>query len=136
MLQRHDAYGSWYENLLLEEERNNISISGKMIALFEIIAACEAAEDVLLVFSQSVQVLDVVEHFLKLISENTANPNKNAKLNGFSGTWVRDEDYFRLEGETSDENRAKICEIFRSTEKIEPEYAKARLFFKLDDNFV
>lgn len=120
-------YGEWFKESVSEEDRNNITISSKMVALFDIIAACEAVNDVLLVFSQSVHVLDVVEHFLKLVTENTANTNPQAKLNDYTGTWIRDEDYYRIEGNTNAEIRSKICKVFGSTGKNIPAYVKARL---------
>lgn len=130
-------YGEWFKSSVSEEDRNNnITISSKMVALFDIIAACEAVGDVLLVFSQSVDVLDVVEHFLKLVTENTANPNPQAKLNDYTGKWTRDKDYYRFEGNTNAEMRAKICKVFGSTGKNIPEYARARLDLNIFVNTV
>lgn len=99
-----------------EEELNNIEHSGKLMLLFSILAECEACGDKLLVFSQSLFSLDVIEHFLAMIDENTQNPNAEAKLGGFSGSWTRGVDYFRLDGSTNIETRNANCNNFNSDE--------------------
>lgn len=99
-----------------EEELNNIEYSGKLMLLFSILAECEACGDKLLVFSQSLFSLDVIEHFMAMIDENTQNPNPDAKLGGFSGSWTRGIDYFRLDGSTNIETRNANCISFNSEE--------------------
>lgn len=99
-----------------EEELDNIENSTKLMILFSILAECEACEDKLLVFSQSLYSLDVIEHFLLLIDENTQNSNPDNKLAGFTGNWVRGSDYYRLDGATDLETRNILCKNFNSTE--------------------
>lgn len=106
-----------------EEELNNIEYSSKLMLLFSILAECEACGDKLLVFSQSLFSLDVIEHFLAMIDENTQNPNPDAKLGGFTGSWTRGIDYFRLDGSTNIETRNANCNNFNSEEN-----SQARLF--------
>lgn len=97
-----------------EEELSNIEHSGKFMLLFAILAECKACGEKLLVFSQSLSSLDVIEHFLKMIDENTQNPNPNAKLGGFTGNWKRGVDYFRLDGSTNINTRNANCNKFNS----------------------
>lgn len=99
-----------------EEELNNIEHSSKLMLLFSILAECEACGDKLLVFSQSLFSLDVIENFLAMIDENTQNPNAEAKLGGFTGSWTRGLDYFRLDGSTNIETRNANCNNFNSEE--------------------
>lgn len=99
-----------------EEELNNIEHSSKLMLLFSILAECEACGDKLLVFSQSLFSLDVIEHFLAMIDDNTQNPNPEAKLGGFTGSWSRGVDYFRLDGSTNIETRNANCNNFNSEE--------------------
>lgn len=106
----------WWMPLCPEEELNNIEYSGKLMLLFSILAECEACGDKLLVFSQSLFSLDVIEHFLAMIDENTQNPNPDAKLGSFSGSWTRGIDYFRLDGSTNIETRNANCNNFNSDE--------------------
>lgn len=113
----------WWMQICPEEELNNIEYSSKLMLLFSILAECEACGDKLLVFSQSLFSLDVIEHFLAMIDENTQNPNPDAKLGGFSGSWTRGIDYFRLDGSTNIETRNANCNSFNSEEN-----SQARLF--------
>lgn len=97
-----------------EEELNNIEYSGKLMLLFSILTECEACGDKLLVFSQSLFSLDVIEHFLAMIDDNTQNPNPDSKLGNFNGSWTRGIDYFRLDGSTNIETRNANCINFNS----------------------
>lgn len=103
-------------SLCPEEELNNVEHSSKLMILFSILAECEACGDKLLVFSQSLFSLDVIEHFLSMIDENTQNPNPDNKLAGFTGSWSRGLDYFRLDGSTNIETRNTNCSNFNSEE--------------------
>lgn len=99
-----------------EEDLDNMEHSNKLKLLFKILAECEEIGDKLLVFSQSLYTLDVIEHFLRLIEENTQNPNENAKLCGFEGSWARGLDYYRLDGKMSVEQRENACRKFNSVD--------------------
>lgn len=101
-------------SLCPEDELNNVEHSGKLMLLFSILAECEACGDKLLVFSQSLFSLDVIEHFLSMIDENTQNPDETARLGGFTGSWARGVDYFRLDGSTNIETRSTNCKNFNS----------------------
>lgn len=102
----------WWMPLCPEEELNDLEHSRKLVLLFSILAECEVIGDKLLVFSHSLFSLDVIEYFLNLIDENTRNPNPDAKLGGYTGSWTQGVDYFRLDGSTSIEHRHKTCESF------------------------
>lgn len=101
-------------SLCPEEELDNLEHSGKLMLLFSILAECEAIGDKLLVFSQSLYSLDVIEHFMNLMDENTRNPDPDAKLGGYTGSWTQGLDYFRLDGSTSIENRNLACQSFNA----------------------
>ena len=71
-------------------------------------------------FSQSLYSLDVIEHFLNHIDEQTQlNPNKAS----FTGSWTLGQDYFRLDGSTPVEQRNANCKFFNN-----PLNTRARLF--------
>lgn len=80
--------------------------------LFSMIADCAHRGDKLLVFSQSLLTLDVIEKFLEMITENTQKPNPDVKLGGFTGTWRNGIDYFRLDGSTKAKTRSDYCTKF------------------------
>lgn len=66
--------------------------SEKLVLLFAIIAECEI--DKILVFPQSLVTLNLIEKYLAIKK------------------WAKEEDYFRLDGETKIEIRKKYCEKF------------------------
>lgn len=108
----------WWMSLCPEEELDNMEHSGKLMLLFSILTECEAIGDKLLVFSQSLFSLDVIEHFLQMVDENTQNANEEAKLGGFTGSWTRGIDYFRLDGSTNIETRNANCNSFNSDDNL------------------
>lgn len=94
--------------------------------LFAILAECELRSEKLLVFSQSLLSLDVIEEFLKLIDENTQKPNTNTELGGFNGDWTKGISYFRLDGTTDIDTRSKHCEIFNNPENARARFVKTK----------
>lgn len=99
----------WWKKLCPEEEHDNIECSGKLLLLFSILSDCCACGDKLLVFSQSLLTLDVIEKFLAMVTENKIQTNSNAQ---FSGQWLKGFDYFRLDGSTNIESRTSQCKMF------------------------
>lgn len=90
-----------------DEDFDDIQNSGKLLLLFEILRNSNALHDKVLVFSQSRNVLDCIEHFLA-IDENT---------------WEFELDYFRLDCDTSPKKRTEYCEKFNDLSN-----ERARLF--------
>ena len=76
-----------------------------------------------LVFSQSLYSLTLIEQFLSKIDEATQNSNTSELLENHTGSWSLGLDYFRLDGQTSAENRSQWCKIFNR-----PTNTRARLF--------
>lgn len=125
----------WWTSMVDEiTDLDNIEISGKLFFLFSLLEECEKIGDKLLVFSQSLYSLDVIEHFLALIDARTRENNKNDEddkegdkdnnaRGNFSGNWSLGGDYFRLDGSTSIENRNAACKYFNNAEN-----TRARLF--------
>lgn len=110
----------WWMQICPEEELNNIQHSSKLMLLFSILEECEQIGDKLLVFSQSLYSLDVIEHFLNYVDEQT---QQNATDTTFQGSWTLGQDYFRLDGSTPVEQRNAACKIFNN-----PQNNRARLF--------
>ncbi|KAG4079249.1 hypothetical protein HA402_006972 [Bradysia odoriphaga] len=65
----------WWMQLCPEEELDDLRHSGKLMLLFSLLEECYAIGDKLLVFSQSLYTLDVIELFLKRIDEYTQRKN-------------------------------------------------------------
>lgn len=66
-----DDPSEWWKKFVEEKELNNINHSPKLMILMRLLGQCEAIGDKLLVFSQSLQSIDVIEHFLSLIDSKT-----------------------------------------------------------------
>lgn len=95
-----------------EEHPGDLEHSGKLVLLFSLLEKCKENKEKVLVFSQSLLTLDMIEYFLKVIDQNTKNQKKNAKLAGFTGPWTIGSDYFRLDGNTPHEKRNEDCNSF------------------------
>lgn len=87
------------------DEFDKIESSGKLALLFSILE--DAPNDKILVFSQSLESLNMIEHFLGLIDRScTTNVE-----------WKADRDYFRLDGKTIPYKRKLYCDLFNSVDK-------------------
>ncbi|XP_035795970.1 transcriptional regulator ATRX homolog [Anopheles albimanus] len=115
----------WWMQMCPESELDNLEHSGKLVLLMEILKECEAIGDKLLVFSQSLYSLDVIEHFLSLLDDNAQKDEdeRDEVLSKYPSSWSLGLDYFRLDGSTSIENRNNACKVFNSEQN-----TRARLF--------
>lgn len=76
-----------------------------------------------LVFSQSLYSLTLIEEFLRRIDDETQKNSQLESLDNHTGSWSLGLDYFRLDGQTSPDNRSAWCRIFNR-----PTNTRARLF--------
>ncbi|XP_075212538.1 ATRX chromatin remodeler XNP isoform X2 [Lycorma delicatula] len=118
-----ESDAAWWSNVLEPEHFEDIKSSPKLLLLFTILKECELIGDKVLVFSQSLYSLDLIEHFLRKIDEATQKGEVNPLLCNHTGSWARGLDYFRLDGSTSGENRTSWIKCFNREENI-----RARLF--------
>uniref|UniRef100_A0A6P4F6D3 DNA helicase n=1 Tax=Drosophila rhopaloa TaxID=1041015 RepID=A0A6P4F6D3_DRORH len=118
-----DDPSEWWKPFVEERELNNVHHSPKLLILLRLLQQCEAIGDKLLVFSQSLQSLDVIEHFLSLVDSNTKNYEFEGDVGDFKGCWTNGKDYFRLDGSCSVEHREAMCKQFNNVTNL-----RARLF--------
>ncbi|XP_041864053.1 transcriptional regulator ATRX-like [Melanotaenia boesemani] len=107
----------WYKNLLSERDAKIQEHSGKMVLLFEILKLAEDLDDKVLVFSQSLISLDLIEAFLE--ASHRAREPSSVKV----GSWIKNVDYYRLDGSTSALLRKKWTDEFSN-----PHNTRGRLF--------
>lgn len=119
---KEDA-SEWWMKMVPDEELNNIHNSPKLIILFELLRECAEIGDKILVFSQSLQSLDVIEHFLSMIDQKTQGDDIDGNVGEYRGSWQPNVDYFRLDGSRSVDNRESMCKIFNDKNNL-----RARLF--------
>lgn len=98
----------WFKDLLSDTDASILEHSGKMVLLFEILRMAEELGDKVLVFSQSLISLDLVEDFLDLADK--AKAKGESSLYKGTGSWIRNKDYYRLDGSTSASSRKKWAE--------------------------
>ncbi|KAM3960252.1 transcriptional regulator ATRX homolog [Aphomia sociella] len=113
----------WWIKLVTDDEIEDMRNSHKLVLLFDILRQCDTIGDKLLVFSQSLYSLDLIEHFLGKVDEATQEGRIDEKLGGHVGSWSPGVDYFRLDGSTSCENRSIWCKNFNREDN-----PRARLF--------
>ncbi|RZB39883.1 transcriptional regulator ATRX -like, partial [Asbolus verrucosus] len=111
----------WWQDYCDGDELNVIGHSTKLFLLFEILKECEQIGDKVLVFSQSLYSLNVIEYFLGRIHD--ATQSGDTESTGYSESWCLGLDYFRLDGTSSCDNRSIWCKIFN-----DPSNTRARLF--------
>ncbi|KAL6842436.1 hypothetical protein ACP4OV_027863 [Aristida adscensionis] len=93
---------NWWEDLLDENTFMEADYSGKMILLLDILSKSSELGDKLLVFSQSLTTLDLVEFYLSKLQRK----GKEGKH------WKRGKDWYRLDGSTPSSDRQNLVETF------------------------
>ncbi|KAJ8254892.1 hypothetical protein GJAV_G00198530 [Gymnothorax javanicus] len=111
----------WHKDFVTEADAEVLEHSGKMVLLFEILRMAEEVEDKVLVFSQSLISLDLIEDFLELANQSKGE-GKPSPYKG-EGKWFRNIDYYRLDGSTNAMTRKKWAEEFNDTSNV-----RGRLF--------
>ncbi|XP_008425774.1 transcriptional regulator ATRX-like [Poecilia reticulata] len=109
---------AWYRHLLSERDARIMEHSGKMVLLFEILRMAENLDDKVLVFSQSLISLNLIEDFLAA-SHNARDPLSSMK----EGSWIKNVDYYRLDGSVSASLRKKWADEFNDADNF-----RGRLF--------
>uniref|UniRef100_A0A3P8XFY5 DNA helicase n=1 Tax=Esox lucius TaxID=8010 RepID=A0A3P8XFY5_ESOLU len=111
----------WHKEFVTEADSEILEHSGKMVLLFEILRMAEEVEDKVLVFSQSLISLDLIEDFLELAGR-AKEEEKPSPYKG-EGKWFRNIDYYRLDGSTNAQHRKKWAEEFNDSSNV-----RGRLF--------
>ncbi|XP_034060105.1 transcriptional regulator ATRX-like [Gymnodraco acuticeps] len=98
----------WFKGMVTEEDAEIMELSGKMVLLFEILRMAEDLGDKVLVFSQSLISLGLIEDFLK----NSHNARNSSAFK--AGNWIKNIDYYRLDGSTNVLSRKKWADKFNN----------------------
>jgi len=95
----------WYGNIFTDDMETDINLSGKLVFLFNLLEETCRLDEKVLVFSQSLLTLDLIESFLQ-------SPEY--------GDWCRGLDYLRIDGSTSAGCRSYCVDTFNSVDN--PKY--------------
>ncbi|KAI6216700.1 SNF2-related and DNA RNA helicase domain containing protein [Aphelenchoides besseyi] len=122
--QQPSSPGDWFSatGLVSEDDRDNFELSLKLMVLLEIIKKCEEIGDKLLVFSQSLPSLALIQRALRQSSQNWFNGRDVLKPSYERWEWKKDHDYMLITGSVSVENREMIQKKFNN-----PSNPRARL---------
>ncbi|CAB1336294.1 unnamed protein product [Coregonus sp. 'balchen'] len=97
----------WAKEIMSDYKPGLLENSAKMVLLFHLIDQSVRKGDKILVFSQSLSTLSVIEEFLA----KRAIPAGSAR-EGHNQNWVRNHNYYRLDGSTSASEREKLINQF------------------------
>ncbi|XP_071848103.1 uncharacterized protein [Apostichopus japonicus] len=125
----------WFTDLVDDTEHLKIEISGKMILLFEILKLAAAVGEKVLLFSQSLLTLDLIEDILEdQALKNVATGTESRKIALASSeeieleferydTWTKGVDYFRIDGSVEAQTRKAMADKFNQSDNV-----RGRLF--------
>ncbi|XP_063288132.1 transcriptional regulator ATRX [Pelobates fuscus] len=117
------AGADWYKEFVTEADAQILEHSGKITILFDVLRMAEVLGDKVLVFSQSLISLDLIEDFLELASAPREEDDDKPNFYKGEGKWYRNIDYYRLDGSTSAQTRKKWAEEFNDATNV-----RGRLF--------
>nr|XP_057940254.1 helicase ARIP4-like isoform X2 [Doryrhamphus excisus] len=100
----------WAKDIMCDYKPGILENSAKMALLFHLIEGSVRNGDKLLVFSQSLSTLTVIEEFLakRPVPPSPYTSNRNAP----SQNWVRNLNYYRLDGSTTPSERERLINQF------------------------
>ncbi|CAI0385224.1 unnamed protein product [Linum tenue] len=96
----------WWNELLSKDDYKDANFGGKMVLLLEILTMCSRVGDKVLIFSQSIPTLDLIEFYLSRLP-------RHGKL---GKSWRKGKDWYRLDGRTESAERQKLVERFNDPE--------------------
>ncbi|XP_045078927.1 helicase ARIP4-like isoform X1 [Coregonus clupeaformis] len=104
----------WAKDIMSSYQTGVLENSAKMLLLFHLIDESVIRGDKILVFSQSLSTLTVIEDFLtrRLMPAGHVSPDNH----GQNQTWVRNINYYRLDGSTSASERERLINQFNDPE--------------------
>ncbi|KAF6036546.1 ATRX [Bugula neritina] len=115
---------TWWKEEVKDIKMNDISLGYKFVLLLEILKKCEEIGDKVLLFSQSILTLDLIEDFLEMI-DKAVNSDKDEIMKTLYGSskWRKGTNYFRIDGTVDAKQRARATAYFNR-----PQNHGAKLF--------
>uniref|UniRef100_A0A3B3Z855 RAD54 like 2 n=1 Tax=Periophthalmus magnuspinnatus TaxID=409849 RepID=A0A3B3Z855_9GOBI len=99
----------WAKEIMNDYKPGVLENSAKMVLLFHLIEESVRKGDKLLVFSQSLSTLTVIEEFL---AKRLVPPSPNSNKDKANQNWVRNLNYYRLDGSTTASERERLINQF------------------------
>lgn len=101
-----ETNAEWYGNIFTDDMETDLNLSGKLVFLFNLLEETRRLDEKVLVFSQSLLTLDLIESFLQLPEH---------------GDWCRGLDYLRIDGSMPAGCRSYCVDTFNSVDN--PKYS-------------
>ncbi|KAJ8257532.1 hypothetical protein GJAV_G00186600 [Gymnothorax javanicus] len=98
----------WAKDIMINYQTGILENSAKMVLLFHLIDESVRKGDKILVFSQSLSTLSVIEEFLA----KRPMPTPRGSTQDQNHNWVRHSNYYRLDGSTSTSERERLINQF------------------------
>uniref|UniRef100_A0A182SWE7 Helicase C-terminal domain-containing protein n=1 Tax=Anopheles maculatus TaxID=74869 RepID=A0A182SWE7_9DIPT len=104
----------WWRRYLQIADLESLYPSNKLWILFEILKQSNERGEKVLIFTAFVSVLNMVEHFMAKIHNQSNNPLQADEYaySAFKGPWCRGRDYYRLDGKTPKSDRHAMITSF------------------------
>ncbi|TKS83503.1 Transcriptional regulator ATRX [Collichthys lucidus] len=99
----------WFKDQLSDQDAKILEHSGKLVLLLEILKMAEDLNDKVLVFSQSLISLNLIEAFLEA-SHSARDPSSHKE-----GSWIKNVDYYRIDGAVKASLRKKWADEFNNS---------------------
>lgn len=102
------------KNMLTEDDRYDYTQSYKLLMMIELLKQCEAVGDKVLIFSQSLETLRLIESVLKFLEKDWFSDGHEAvgKKPTDRWRWSKGADYFLITGDVSSIERDQIQRKF------------------------
>ncbi|KAL5015023.1 hypothetical protein ScPMuIL_009293 [Solemya velum] len=95
----------WAEEIMKDYQPGLLEMGGKFVILFDLLEHTIYNGEKILVFSQSLFTLNLIEDFLSMFKVPRADMDEN---------WCKNKSYFRLDGSTSAVDREKMINAFNA----------------------
>uniref|UniRef100_A0A182MKD1 Transcriptional regulator ATRX n=1 Tax=Anopheles culicifacies TaxID=139723 RepID=A0A182MKD1_9DIPT len=104
----------WWRQYLQISDLESLYPSNKLWILFEILKQSNERGEKVLIFTAFVSVLNMVEHFMAKIHNQSNDPQQADEYaySAFKGPWHRGRDYYRLDGKTPKTERHEMITSF------------------------